>query len=636
MDIARASQEALEMVEISEEMKILSKYTAVMYGLDAGEDLEEIAENLQGLYPEMDWSEHNTLKILEQYSRNIDPRFQPLTHVYRGMGGKEKKKIIWCRPNKKQEWEKVLADSGREVKEQLARLKIMWLLSKDLHGLGDVKVPMDRPFEESALDHLAVIQDALTGRVQDDQPSSKMDLSDDLDNIFERSIGEEIDGLLRIEASGSVGEMEEDIPDGWDESRAVGLSHSYTFKNYVVDPDSRQTVDKLRTCAMKPGILFNPLLIYGGVGLGKTHLLHASGNLFLAENKSGKVFFINSEDLAKRFVEAVESMGLAELRREFEGYSYIMIDDIQMLGEREGLIDELGTIFGSLVEKEVQIVMTSDRPIEEIRSVHNSLIRPFDAGSALALNPPTKPTKIEILKNHAHSEGYEVPQEVYEFLSQQHDTNVRHIMGLLKKVVAHAFINSDSVTLDVARDALVTPGKKKKTVKKRGRSRDGYDGDIMEKLHLEMGMGYLVEEERANFAFELFEYHFKKIGRGMILTRTNPSIIKRKYDIEGADVFWLTDRKTKIPTIYPRLETMKLDLKKFYAQGEDGVLMVDGIEYLLSLFGNSSLLRFVRDLNDEISLNPVILLVPFSPMAINVQDANMLRREIEVLSLMGK
>ena len=81
---------------------------------------------------------------------------------------------------------------------------------------------------------------------------------------------------------------------------------------------------------------------------------------------------------------------------------------------------------------------------------------------------------------------------------------------------------------------------------------------------------------------------------------------------------------------------MKLDLKKFYAREDEGILMVDGIEYLLSLFGNSSLLRFVRDLNDEISLNPVIMLVPFSPMAINVQDANMLRREIEVLSLMGK
>ncbi|MCL2893723.1 chromosomal replication initiator protein DnaA [Brenneria tiliae] len=247
----------------------------------------------------------------------------------------------------------------------------------------------------------------------------------------------------------------------WDKS-PVQAEHTYrsnvnpkhTFDNFVEGKSNQLARAAARQVADNPGGAYNPLFLYGGTGLGKTHLLHAVGNGIIARKANAKVVYMHSERFVQDMVKALQNNAIEEFKRYYRSVDALLIDDIQFFANKERSQEEFFHTFNALLEGNQQIILTSDRYPKEINGVEDRLKSRFGWGLTVAIEPPELETRVAILMKKADENDIRLPGEVAFFIAKRLRSNVRELEGALNRVIANANFTGRSITIDFVREAL--------------------------------------------------------------------------------------------------------------------------------------------------------------------------------------
>ena len=239
-----------------------------------------------------------------------------------------------------------------------------------------------------------------------------------------------------------------------EELRQGNLNPRYTFDEYVVGNSNRFAHAASQAVAEAPAKAYNPLFLYGGVGLGKTHLMHAIGHRVLAQNPSANVVYLSSEKFTNEFIIAIKNNQTVEFRNRYRHVDVLLIDDIQFLEGKEQTQEEFFHTFNSLHEASKQLVISSDRPPKEIQTLENRLRSRFEWGLLTDIQPPDLETREAILRKKAETEKIPVPDDVTSFIAKVIPSNIRELEGSLIRVVAFASLTKSAITVDLAAEVL--------------------------------------------------------------------------------------------------------------------------------------------------------------------------------------
>ncbi|HEY8364979.1 MAG TPA: chromosomal replication initiator protein DnaA [Haloplasmataceae bacterium] len=235
------------------------------------------------------------------------------------------------------------------------------------------------------------------------------------------------------------------------------LKAIYTFENYVVGPNNRFANLVALQVANQPGKVANPLYIFGGVGLGKTHLMQAIGNFILDNDPNKKILYVKTEVFIEDYVKKIKNKSDEEFKEKYDDIDVLLIDDIQFLSKKEQSQLEFFKIFEKMHNENKQIVVTSDRPTFELKDMMDRLTSRFEWGAQVDIKEPDFNTRINILKKKLAGEkiGYEdVPIEILEYIAQNFTSNIRILEGALKRVLFYAAMMNKEITLDLTKEAL--------------------------------------------------------------------------------------------------------------------------------------------------------------------------------------
>jgi chromosomal replication initiator protein len=232
------------------------------------------------------------------------------------------------------------------------------------------------------------------------------------------------------------------------------LNASFTFESFVEGKSNQLARAAAFQVGENPGYAYNPLFIYGGVGLGKTHLMHAVGNMILENDPDAKVAYIHSERFVSDMVRGLQHNTIAEFKRAYRSLDALLIDDIQFFAGKERSQEEFFHTFNALLEGQRQIVLTCDRYPKEVDGLEERLKSRFGWGLPVAIEPPELETCVAILMSKAAAELETLPEEVAFFIAQRIRSNVRELEGALRRVMANARFTGKPITLDFAKEAL--------------------------------------------------------------------------------------------------------------------------------------------------------------------------------------
>ena len=231
-------------------------------------------------------------------------------------------------------------------------------------------------------------------------------------------------------------------------------TEEYTFERFVVGSSNKFAHAAARAVADNPGQSYNPLFIYGGVGLGKTHLMQAIGNYILSYAPTKKVVYVSCEKFTNEFIDAIQNQNNIDFRNKYRNVDILLIDDIQFLAGKDGTQEEFFHTFNALHEENKQIVISSDRPPKEIPKLEERLRSRFEMGLITDISAPNFETRIAILRKKAESYKEEIPNDVLSFIADSIHSNIRELEGALTTVVAYSKLHGEPICLETAKDAL--------------------------------------------------------------------------------------------------------------------------------------------------------------------------------------
>ena len=232
------------------------------------------------------------------------------------------------------------------------------------------------------------------------------------------------------------------------------LNPALTFETLVEGTANRMARSAAMHVAGMPGHLYNPLFIYGGVGLGKTHLVHAVGNRLLQDKPDAKILYIHAEQFVSDVVKAYQRRTFDEFKERYHSLDLLLIDDVQFFANKDRTQEEFFNAFEALLAKKSHIVMTSDTYPKGLANIHERLVSRFDSGLTVAIEPPELEMRVAILINKARVEGTEMPEEVAFFVAKNVRSNVRELEGALRKILAYSRFNQKEISIQLAREAL--------------------------------------------------------------------------------------------------------------------------------------------------------------------------------------
>ena len=286
----------------------------------------------------------------------------------------------------------------------------------------------------------------------------------DINGLLEKQIGTSCrlkiiaaqpDGKRQTESSASPTAAAPD--DGDVSSTDTTLNPEYSFDRFVVGTGNRLSHAASLAVAENPGKTYNPLFIYGGVGLGKTHLLHAIGNRIQEIHSKQKVLYISSETFMNEYIDSIIRTTASDFRSKYRTVDVLLIDDIQFLQRKEGTQEEFFHTFNELHQNSNHIVMTSDRPPKNLETVEERLRSRFEWGMVADISPPQFETRIAILRQKCEDQNLEnVPDSVLSYIAEVIQTNIRELEGSLIRVATEASLFNEGLTVDFARNVLGT------------------------------------------------------------------------------------------------------------------------------------------------------------------------------------
>lgn len=228
----------------------------------------------------------------------------------------------------------------------------------------------------------------------------------------------------------------------------------YTFDTFVVGACNRLSHAASQAVAESPARAYNPLFIYGGVGLGKTHLLHAIGQYTLIKHGFSRVFYFSSEKFTNEFINSIRDNKTLDFRNKYRNMDILLIDDVQFLAGKEQTQEEFFHTFNALHDNSRQIIISSDRPPKEIPTLEDRLRSRFEWGLITDLQPPDLETRAAILKKKALSDGIDIPDQVIQYIAEKIVTNIRELEGALIRIVAYASLSDAPINLEMTETAL--------------------------------------------------------------------------------------------------------------------------------------------------------------------------------------
>ncbi|CAM3631527.1 chromosomal replication initiator protein DnaA [Marinicrinis lubricantis] len=269
-------------------------------------------------------------------------------------------------------------------------------------------------------------------------------------------------------------EIEQIVPESVPDEKAIiaeePLSHmlnpKYTFETFVIGSGNRFAHAASLAVAEAPAKAYNPLFLYGGVGLGKTHLMHAIGHYILEHNPSAKVVYISSEKFTNEFINSIRDNRGENFRNKYRNVDILLIDDIQFIAGKESTQEEFFHTFNALHEERKQIIISSDRPPKEIPTLEERLRSRFEWGLITDIQPPDLETRIAILRKKAKADQLDIPNEAMMYIAGQIDTNIRELEGALIRVVAYSSLTNQDITAHLAAEALkdIIPSSRPKVI----------------------------------------------------------------------------------------------------------------------------------------------------------------------------
>jgi chromosomal replication initiator protein len=227
-----------------------------------------------------------------------------------------------------------------------------------------------------------------------------------------------------------------------------------TFESFVVGTNNNFSFAAAKAVAEAPGKSYNPLFLYGGVGLGKTHLLHAIGQHVVGNRKGARVSYVSSEKFTNEYIDAIQNNKLVAFRKKYRQTEVLLIDDIQFLAGKERIQEEFFHTFNALHESHKQIVLTCDRPASEIQGLESRLVSRFEWGLVTDLQPPDIEMRLAILKKKAQVMSVVLPDDIINFLASRIRTNIRRLEGALIRVASYASLTGKKLTIEVVENLL--------------------------------------------------------------------------------------------------------------------------------------------------------------------------------------
>lgn len=234
----------------------------------------------------------------------------------------------------------------------------------------------------------------------------------------------------------------------------------YTFDNFIVGNSNRFAQAASLAVAEAPAYAYNPLFLYGGVGLGKTHLMHAIGNYIKSNNPDAKIEFLSAETFTNELINSIKDNKNQEFRDKYRNIDVLLVDDIQFIAGKTTTEEEFFHTFNTLHESNKQIVLTSDRPPKEIRTLEERLRSRFEWGLMCEIQQPDFETRMAILRKKAQDDNVIISDEIIEFIAQKIKSNIRELEGVFNRVVAYRGLINKEITIDVAMEALKDYGEK--------------------------------------------------------------------------------------------------------------------------------------------------------------------------------
>jgi len=267
------------------------------------------------------------------------------------------------------------------------------------------------------------------------------------------------DGPVKADEEVLAAIAEEDLSretgrDAKQSSTALGLNPRNSFESFVVGPNNEIAHAASLAVAQSPARTYNPLFIYGGVGLGKTHLMQAIGQYVGMKKKNAKVMYLSSELFINEFIDAIQHNNLVKFRKRYRQADLLLIDDIQFLGGKERSQEEFFHTFNTLFDGHKQIVLSSDRPPSEIANLEHRLVSRFEWGLTAELQPPDVETRMAILRKKARTLQIKLRDEIFDFLATRIRTNVRRLEGALMRVASFASLSGKELTNEVVEHLL--------------------------------------------------------------------------------------------------------------------------------------------------------------------------------------
>jgi len=228
----------------------------------------------------------------------------------------------------------------------------------------------------------------------------------------------------------------------------------YTFENYIVGPSNRFAHAACLAVAEEPANAYNPLFLYGGVGLGKTHLMHAVGNYVKKKNPKTNIVYVSAEQFTNELINSIKDNTNEAFRNKYRSIDFLLVDDIQFIAGKTSTEEEFFHTFNALHQANKQIILTSDRPPKEIKTLEERLRSRFEWGLICDIQPPDYETRIAILQKKAQDEGINISNEILALIAEKITSNIRELEGVFNRVIAYRGLVNKEITIDVAMEAL--------------------------------------------------------------------------------------------------------------------------------------------------------------------------------------